>query len=200
MKRRSRSSGKTPKPQSQKRGQRSDPLREQPRRTSSAVVQEPELASLTRDLNEAREQLTATSEVLRVISSARGELEPVFQSMLENATHLCGAEFGILWLTERNGFRPVALHNVPLVLAVSRRRDQIIEFIPEAPLGRVANLAAMEADLAFGPAPAVTDAASTPAYAARRAAVSCFEIAGRLAARIASGIHYSNLTWNFCQS
>jgi GAF domain-containing protein len=77
----------------------------------------------TRLLNELRESLqqqTATSEVLSVISSSPGELQPVFQTMLENATRICEAKFGFLWLAERDGFRAVAFHNVPPVLAASR--------------------------------------------------------------------------------
>jgi hypothetical protein len=57
---------------------------------------------LRRELAEAREQLTATSEVLRVISSSPGELEPVFETILANATRICEAKFGILF-TRRRG-------------------------------------------------------------------------------------------------
>jgi GAF domain-containing protein len=74
----------------------------------------------TRLLNELRESLaqqTATSEVLGVISKSPGELEPVFQAMLENATRICGAKFGALFLCESDGFRTVALHNAPPAFA-----------------------------------------------------------------------------------
>src|SRR5262249_25073260 len=69
-----------------------------------------ELRQRTTDLSEALEQQTATSEVLRVISSSPGKLEPVFQAMLANATKLCEASYGTLWLCEGDGFRAVALH------------------------------------------------------------------------------------------
>src|SRR5262245_46131064 len=70
----------------------------------------------TRLLNELRESLqqqTVTSEVLQVISSSPGELQPVFQAMLENATRICEASFGNLMVREGDAFRRVALHGAP---------------------------------------------------------------------------------------
>jgi two-component system, NtrC family, sensor kinase len=95
----------------------------------------------TRLLNELREPLdqqTATSEVLQVISSSQGELQPVFQTMLENAVRLCIAKFGTLWLAENGDhFRGVAFHNLPPALAEVRRQTPLVKFDPSTGVGRV---------------------------------------------------------------
>ncbi len=72
---------------------------------------------LLNELRESLEQQTATSEVLRVISSSPGELEPVFRAMLENATRICEAKFGVLNLNEDGSVRMAAMHDVPAPFA-----------------------------------------------------------------------------------
>ena len=90
------------------------------------------------ELRKSLQQQTATSEVLQVISSSPGELKPVFQAMMENATRVCQAKFGILWLREGDGFRSVALHNVPPAYAEERQREPLIRPGPGTGLARVA--------------------------------------------------------------
>jgi signal transduction histidine kinase len=97
-----------------------------------------EVQTRTRELSESLEQQTATSEVLGVISSSPGELEPVFQTMLENATRLCAAKFGDLYLRDGDAFRMAATHNSPSAYAAARRRDPLLRPPPDAPLGLVA--------------------------------------------------------------
>jgi GAF domain-containing protein len=95
----------------------------------------------TRLLNELRESLqqqTATSEVLRVISSSPGDLEPVFLAILENATRMCTASFGNLFLREGDRFRLVALHGAPTAWAEWWRREPLIRPGPRTGLGRIA--------------------------------------------------------------
>jgi signal transduction histidine kinase len=73
----------------------------------------------TTELSESLQQQTAISEVLRVISSTPGDLDPVFQKMLENATRICDANFGTMNLYEDGAFRPVAHYNVPPAYAAN---------------------------------------------------------------------------------
>ena len=98
-----------------------------------------ELRHRTDDLSEALEQQTATSEVLKVISSSPGELEPVFQAMLANAVRICEAKLGVLVLCEGDGFRHVAGYGTPPAYAELRRREPLIHPGPGAPLRRLAD-------------------------------------------------------------
>jgi signal transduction histidine kinase/CheY-like chemotaxis protein len=94
-------------------------------------------ARLLSDLRESLQQQTATADVLKVISSSPGELEPVFQTMLENATRLCEAKFGNLFLCEGDGFRLVALHGAPAAWAEWWRQQPVIRPGAGTGLGRV---------------------------------------------------------------
>jgi transcriptional regulator with GAF, ATPase, and Fis domain len=97
-----------------------------------------ELAEARGHLSEALERQTATSEVLRFIASSPGQLELVFQAMLENATRICEAKFGNLFLCEGDSFRIVAMHGAPPAYAEARKRDPIVRPPPDSALGRVA--------------------------------------------------------------
>jgi GAF domain-containing protein len=90
-----------------------------------------------RELTESLEQQTATSEVLQVISSSPGELDPVFRAVLANATRICDAKFGALVPREGDAFRLGALYNAPRAFAEFMQRGPIRPG-PNVPLGRVA--------------------------------------------------------------
>ena len=96
-----------------------------------------ELRQLTTDLTESLEQQTGTSEVLRVISSSPGELEPVFQTILENATQICGANFAIFSLREGEALRNAAVYNMPEAYMEFRRRMPLT-ISPKHPLASLA--------------------------------------------------------------
>jgi PAS domain S-box-containing protein len=97
-----------------------------------------EVQSRTLELSESLEQQTATSEVLKVISSSPGELKPVFDALLANAVRICDAKFGVLFLTEGDAFRYVALHGAPPAFAEARRREPVTRVKPGTTIGRVA--------------------------------------------------------------
>ena len=96
-----------------------------------------DLTERTADLTEALEQQTATSEVLRVISSSPGDVQPVFATMLENAVRICDATFGNIYRWDGEALHLLAAHNTPPAFAEARRRSPRY---PNAnvPAGRVA--------------------------------------------------------------
>src|SRR5262252_7736799 len=97
-----------------------------------------ELRQRTTDLSESLEQQTATSEVLKVIAGSQGQLELVFSAMLENATRICGAKFGVLYLREgEDTARAVAMHDAPQPFVEERRRNPVVRPAPGTVLGRV---------------------------------------------------------------
>ncbi|HEY7229548.1 MAG TPA: GAF domain-containing protein, partial [Pseudolabrys sp.] len=91
------------------------------------------------ELSESLEQQTATSEVLKVISSTPGELEPVFQAILENATHICSANFGNLWLCNQDGFQVAASHGIPAAYRERLQPNDLVHPGPELPIARAAS-------------------------------------------------------------
>ena len=136
--RRSKATGRLAKTRRRKTVARKGRTATPNRRGASASDQQSENARLIRERDEALAQLSATSEVLRIISSSPGELEPVFQAMLENAVRICEATYGSLYLREGDGFRTVATHNAPPAYIAARRRDPVHRSPPDSPLGTVA--------------------------------------------------------------
>ena len=93
----------------------------------------------TRELTELLEQQTATSEVLQVLSRSPGELEPVFEAMLENAVRICGAKFGNLWLYDGEFFRIGATtHGAPAAYVEYLRREGPFRADSRVGIGRLA--------------------------------------------------------------
>jgi GAF domain-containing protein len=91
-----------------------------------------------RELEEARDERAAITDVLRIISNSPGELEAVFQAILTKAVRICGAYFGDLYLREADGFRMAASHNAPPAYVEARTREPILRPPPDTPLGRIA--------------------------------------------------------------
>ena len=91
---------------------------------------------LLSELRESLQQQTATANVLKVISSSPGDLAPVFETMLENATRICEAQFGTLYRAEGDGVRCVGMHNAPKAFIEERRRNPVIRPNPATVFGR----------------------------------------------------------------
>jgi class 3 adenylate cyclase len=113
MKRRSKASSKSAKARPNKSSKLLGRPRQRPLAKSGSApsAPEPQVAQLKQDLHIALEQQAATSEALRIIASSPSELQPVFDALLANATRLCEASYGTLWLHENDGqMRIAALH------------------------------------------------------------------------------------------
>jgi GAF domain-containing protein len=115
-----------------------------------------ELRQRTTDLTEALEQQTATSDVLQVISSSPGDLQPVFATMLQNAVRICDAGFGNIYRVEGDGLRIAATHNTPPAFAEARKSSPYLTPGPKSPLRRMMTTKAVVL---------VLDNAATEAYA-----------------------------------
>ena len=92
-------------------------------RPSSVGGIDKKIALLTRERDDSLQQQTATSDVLQVISRSPGDLQPVFETILENAVRICDAKFGNIYRWDGNSLSLVATHNTPRAYAEARRRS-----------------------------------------------------------------------------
>src|SRR4029453_795257 len=108
-------------------GPLSDKQRELLRTFANQAVIAIENTRLFNELRESLRQQTATADVLRVISNPPGQLQPVFNAMLENATRICDAAFGSMVLSEGDAFRRVAIHNAPPRFAAHHEETPVVK-------------------------------------------------------------------------
>lgn len=127
MKRRHSSSRKPAKAPHTAKPRQGSAAKARRRPTSSITNLQDQIERQARQLDEARERETATAEVLRVISSSPGDLDPVFHAILENATRICDARFSNLLLSEGSELRIVAMNNAPAEFAELRRNSPFID-------------------------------------------------------------------------
>ena len=137
MRRRSITSGETRRRQIKRR----NASKAARRRNTSAAGPEARVAQLTQELREAREHQTATTDVLRIISSSQGELNAVFHcKVLANATKLCEASYGTLWLTEGDAFRVAAQYGaLPAAYMERLQPGTLFRLGPDLPSVRAIN-------------------------------------------------------------
>ena len=139
MKRRSKAGGKATRAKRRKAGtpKGSVPPKAVLGRRSGMTSRKTDTARLVRERDEALEREKASAEVLRVISTSPGELAPVFQAMLANATRICQATFGSMLLRDGDGFRRVAIHNPPPQFADFSKTMPIYRGALSVPLTRL---------------------------------------------------------------
>ncbi len=121
------------------RGRRAAPRRatRAPAKKKASPAKSNSVARLQRELNEAREQQIATARILQIIANSPGELEPVFQVMLENATRICEAKFGTLFRVDGDTLHLAAHFGTPPELVEAQRRRGSYRPHPDSQLGRV---------------------------------------------------------------
>ena len=129
MKKQRRTTTKTKRPRALKLGGRRNP---------SSTNANTNNALLKRERDEALERENATAEVLGVISASPGELKPVFAVILENATRLCQAKFGVLFLCEGDVYRTVAMHNAPSAYVEARQSEPLVSMTGTTVIAEVA--------------------------------------------------------------
>ena len=151
-----------------------------------------DLSQRTADLTEALEQQTATSEVLQVISSSPGDLEPVFQAMLEKAVRICDAKFGSILRWDNEAAHLIATHNAPPAFTEARRRST-------NPANQKTSFGHMVATKAVVH---VADAAAEPGYVEQHdaAAVAAVELGGQRTALYVPMLKESELIGAFTLS
>src|SRR3984957_11818347 len=126
-------------------------------RAAPAGLQE-RLERNRQELKEALQQQAATSEVLRLISAAPGDLQRVFAVILESATRICGAKFGNLWLREGDGFRIAATHGAPPAYRKYLQSEPVVVADAESAMGRI---------VASHKAVQIDDVSRVPTYGSR---------------------------------
>src|SRR5215813_5566837 len=139
MRRRSRASGQLIKARRRKavKPKRRNAPKAKRNRGASIAGQETVVARLTRERDEALLRETANSEILRLISKSPGDLKLVFRTILEHATSICNAKFGVLDLYDGDAFRSVAHFNTPTALLEALMRRGPFEPPPGSPFDQV---------------------------------------------------------------
>ena len=121
---------------------------------SSTAHLKKKVALFKHERDELLEQQKATAEVLRVMSASPGDLKPIFAVILENATRLCEANFGVLFLCEGEAYRAVAMHNAPSAYMEARQREPLVSMTGTTVIAEVARAkrTIQTADMAKNPA------------------------------------------------